>query len=156
MLRIVLFTCFGMAGLAGPAPAQMLAPPPEGLPIAALAQSASSTALVAAPPSPMVFLTADEMPVFAGGDAAQLKFLSKHLSYPGPALEHSISGKVHVTFTIDAEGRPRDPRVVKGLGYGLDEEAVRLVRLMPWWNPGHIKGQPVWVQVTMPIMFRAL
>ena len=50
----------------------------------------------------------------------------------------------------------RKPRVVRGLGAGLDEEALRLVRLMPWWQPGKIHGPPVWVSVTMPIVFRAL
>ena len=106
-------------------------------------------------PAPIYF-TADEMPVFPGGSAALLKFLSSRLNYPVAALDRRLSGKVFVTFTVDPEGRLRDPRVVRGLGSGLDEEALRLVRLMPWWLPGTIQGQPVWVTLTLPIVFRAL
>ena len=96
------------------------------------------------------------MPTFPGGDATLLKFLSSRLNYPAAALDKRLSGKVFITFTLDPEGHLRDPRVVRGLGSGLDEEALRLVRLMPWWTPGKIQGQPVWVTLTMPIAFRAL
>ena len=105
---------------------------------------------------PTIYFTADEMPTFPGGDAALLKFLSSRLNYPAAALDKRLSGKVFITFTVDPEGHLRDPRVVRGLGSGLDEEALRLVRLMPWWTPGKIQGQPVWVTLTMPIAFRAL
>ena len=105
---------------------------------------------------PTIYFTADEMPTFPGGDAALLKFLSSRLNYPAAALDKRLSGKVFITFTVDSEGHLRDPRVVRGLGSGLDEEALRLVRLMPWWTPGKIQGQPVWVTLTMPIVFRAL
>jgi protein TonB len=103
-----------------------------------------------------IYFTADELPTFPGGDAALLKFLSSRLNYPAAALDRHLSGKVYLTFVVDAEGRLHDPHVVRGLGAGLDEEALRLVRLMPWWNPGKVHGQPVWVSVTMPIVFRAL
>ncbi|MBF9239921.1 energy transducer TonB [Hymenobacter sp. BT683] len=108
------------------------------------------------PTAPLVYFTADEMPTFPGGDRALLTFLASRLNYPTAALDRSLSGKVYLTFTVDPEGRLHNPRVVRGLGAGLDEEALRLVRLMPWWNPGKIGGQPVWVTLTMPISFRAL
>ncbi|MDB5269111.1 MAG: hypothetical protein JWP58_2151 [Hymenobacter sp.] len=110
----------------------------------------------ATPAAPTVYFTAEEMPAFPGGDAALVKFLSSKVKYPAAALDRSLSGKVHVTFTVDPAGHLHDPRVVRGLGSGLDEEALRLVRLMPWWTPGRVHGQPVWVSVTMPIVFRAL
>ena len=105
---------------------------------------------------PSVYFTADEMPAFPGGDAALLKFLSGRLNYPTAALDKRLSGKVFITFTVDPEGHLHNPRVVRGLGSGLDEEALRLVRLMPWWSPGKIQGHSVWVTLTMPIVFRAL
>ena len=105
---------------------------------------------------PAIYFTADEMPTFQGGEAALLKFLSSRLNYPAAALDKRLSGKVFITFTVDPEGHLHDPRVVRGLGSGLDEEALRLVRLMPWWKPGKIQGQPVWVTLTMPLSFRAL
>jgi protein TonB len=110
----------------------------------------------ATPAAPTIYFTADELPTFPGGDAAMLKFLSSRLQYPVAALDRHLSGKVYLTFVVDPEGRLHDPQVVRGLGAGLDEEALRLVRLMPWWNPGKVHGQPVWVSVTMPIVFRAL
>ncbi len=126
---------------------------------AAEAYEPSGVTSPAAPPVPAaaaVYFTADEMPAFPGGDAALVKFLGSKLNYPAAALDRNLSGKVYLTFTVDPEGRLHNPRVVRGLGSGLDEEALRLVRLMPWWNPGKINGQPVWVTLTMPITFRAL
>lgn len=118
--------------------------------------SSSSSGQAAAPAAPTVYFTAEELPTFPGGDAAMLKFLSSRLNYPAAALDRHLSGKVYLTFVVDPAGHLHDPHVVRGLGAGLDEEALRLVRLMPWWNPGKIHGQPVWVSVTMPIVFRAL
>ena len=106
--------------------------------------------------APTIYFTAEELPSFPGGDAAMLKFLSSRLNYPAAALDRHLSGRVYLTFVVDPEGHLHDPHVVRGLGVGLDEEALRLVRLMPWWNPGKVHGQPVWVSVTMPIVFRAL
>lgn len=138
----------------------------QGGPSAHAGQAPAAAAPASAPPlpaaatapeaAPAVLFTAEQMPSFPGGDPALAKFLAAKLQYPAAALDKSISGKVHVAFVVDAEGRLRDPHVVRGLGYGLDEEALRLVRLMPWWNPGKVQGRPVWVSFTMPIVFRAL
>ncbi|WP_310393928.1 energy transducer TonB [Hymenobacter sp.] len=157
MLRYFTLACGLVAAAAGQAGAQTAS-------VAIVAQtdsgaSRSTTAPAAAAPAPAaptVYFTADEMPTFPGGDAGLVKFLSSKLNYPAAALDRNLSGKVYLTFTVDPEGHLHDPRVVRGLGSGLDEEALRLVRLMPWWNPGKIHGQPVWVTMTMPITFRAL
>jgi len=149
MLRCVIVACCIVAAT-GRARGQSTA-------LAALTQTEGGAhAAPAAPAAPAVYFTADEMPAFPGGDAALLKFLTSKLNYPAAALDRNLSGKVYLTFTVDADGRLRDPRVVRGLDFGLDEEALRLERLMPWWNPGKINGQPVWVTLTMPIAFRAL
>lgn len=149
MLRIVPFACVLLlvGGRAGAQTASLgdLAPTDGNQ----AASPASATA-------PTIYFAADELPTFPGGDAAMLKFLSSRLNYPAAALDRNLSGKVYLTFVVDPEGRLHDPHVVRGLGAGLDEEALRLVRLMPWWTPGKIHGQPVWVSVTMPIAFRAL
>ena len=144
LVRFVL--CWGFLAIAGRVQAQ-----------AGPASLVGEGSAAAAPPaSPRVYFTADELPSFPGGDEALQKFLSRKLTYPAAALDRRLSGKVHVSFVVDAEGHLHDPHVVRGLGGGLDEEALRLVRLMPWWNPGRIQGQPVWVSVTMPVVFRAL
>ena len=150
MLRNFTLACGLVAATAGRAGAQTAS-------VAAVPQTTEGgTRPASMPAAPTVYFTADQMPAFPGGDAALLKFLSSKLNYPSAALDRNLSGKVYLTFTVDPEGRLLNPRVVRGLGFGLDDEALRLVRLMPWWNPGKINGQPVWVTLTMPISFRAL
>ena len=146
MLRYFTLACGLLAVGAGPVAVQT----------ASMAAVGTAAVPAAVPVGPTVYFTADELPAFSGGDAALLKFLADRLNYPAAVLDRRLSGKVHLTFTVDPEGRLHDPRVVRGLGAGLDEEALRLVRLMPWWQPGKIHGPPVWVSVTMPIVFRAL
>ncbi len=149
MLRYFILAFGAVAATAGRADAQTAS-------VAVVAQTDGGRAADAAPAAPTIYFTADELPTFPGGDAALLKFLSNKLNYPAAALDRHLSGKVYLTFTVDPEGHLHDPRVVRGLGSGLDDEALRLVRLMPWWNPGKIHGQPVWLTLTMPIAFRAL
>ncbi|SFQ53477.1 energy transducer TonB [Hymenobacter arizonensis] len=151
MLRYFTLTCVLVATMAGQASSQT-----ASVAAAAPGSEGGPTTPATPPAAPTVYFTADEMPAFPGGDVALLKFLASRLKYPTAALDRSLSGKVYLTFTVDPEGRLHNPHVVRGLGYGLDEEALRLVRLMPWWNPGKINGQPVWVTLTMPINFRAL
>jgi protein TonB len=110
----------------------------------------------AAPAAPAVYHVAETMPAFPGGTAAQVAFLREKLKYPDEALRKGVAGKVLVQFVVDERGHLLDPQVVRGLGAGLDEEALRLVRIMPWWTPGLVGGKPVKVQVTLPIVFRAL
>ncbi|GAA3966670.1 hypothetical protein GCM10022407_11180 [Hymenobacter antarcticus] len=148
-----------MAVAAGPVRAQtasIIAPSVADGGVQTAPASSPSSSSAASAATPTIYFTADEMPAFPGGDAALLRFLSGRLNYPTAALDKRLSGKVFITFTIDSEGHLHDPRVVRGLGSGLDEEALRLVRLMPRWTPGKIQGQPVWVTLTMPIVFRAL
>ena len=98
---------------------------------------------------------ADVMPAFTGGDKAYYAYLRENAHYPEKALEQRIAGAVYVGFVVDEQGRICDAEVVKGAGHGLDEEAVRLVRLMPWWQPGKMAGRPVRVARTLRIVFEA-
>ena len=148
-----LINCFLLSGVLGAASVGWAQA--QTASVAVLSQTESNSA-PAALAKPAVYFMADEMPTFPGGDEALLKFLNAKINYPAAALDRQLSGKVHVAFTVDPQGHLHDPHVVRGLGSGLDEEALRLVRIMPWWNPGLIHGQPVWVSITMPIVFRAL
>ena len=105
-------------------------------------------------PAPEVVVYADEMPAFPGGDAAFHRYLEQKIVYPADARLQNLSGTVVVRFVIDEAGRVVDAEVVRGCGHGFDEEALRLVRLMPWWTPGRLAGRPVRVARTMPIAFR--
>ena len=124
------------------------------------AQTASMAPVAVAEPggystsAPAVLSYAEEMPVFPGGDEAFHRYLVTTINYPAEAQRLNLSGTVYVRFVVDEVGRIRDAAVVKGCGHGLDEEALRLVRLMPWWTPGRERGRPVWVQRTLPISFR--
>jgi TonB family protein len=95
----------------------------------------------------------DEQPAFPGGVAAYRTFLQQNVRYPEAAKAKKVSGDVFVSFVVDEAGRLLDAEVVKGIGYGLDEEALRLVRLMPWWTPGLAAGKPVRVPATLRIRF---
>jgi len=105
------------------------------------------------PPKQPVFQIVEVMPEFSGGEAAMYAFLRENMVYPTVARENGIAGKVFVRFTVQANGRVTDVRVVRGIGGGCDEESIRVVRSMPPWKPGVQSGRPVAVEFTLPINF---
>jgi protein TonB len=66
----------------------------------------------------------------------------------------NVEGKVFVQFVIDKDGSPSDITVLKGIGSGCDEEAVRVIKNMPKWTPGKQRGRPVKVRMSLPIVFK--
>ena len=95
-----------------------------------------------------------EMPDYPGGQAEKIKLFNKNIKYPPVAEKMGITGKVFVSFSVDADGSLSNFKVIKGLGSGLDEEAIRLAKLMPNWIPGRQNGKPVKVRsVVIPIVF---
>jgi protein TonB len=103
---------------------------------------------------PVPFGSIEVNPEFPGGMAAWAKFMQKNLSYPNQALEAGISGKVYVSFVVEKDGHLTDIKVVRGVGYGLDDEAIRVLKLAPAWKPGIQNGRPVRVAYTMPFSFQ--
>ena len=95
----------------------------------------------------------EEQPEFPGGTKAMRKFLSDYIRYPDAAVKHEIQGKVYCGFVVNTDGSLSDFNVLKGIGYGCDEEAIRLLRLMPTWKPGKRIGKPVRVKYNLPISF---
>jgi protein TonB len=100
-----------------------------------------------------IFTVVEAMPSFPGGDAARMKFLQDNIKYPQMARESGIQGTVYVTFVVEPNGSVSDVRVLRGIGGGCDEEAVRVIQSMPRWEPGKQRGKPVRVQFNMPIKF---
>lgn len=98
---------------------------------------------------PEVFVVVEEMPELIGGLAA----LQQQINYPEMAKKAGVEGRVIVQFVVDEEGRVLDPQVVRGLGAGLDEEAVRAVQQAEF-TPGQQRGQAVRVRMSLPITFR--
>ncbi|MDO9511387.1 MAG: energy transducer TonB [Bacteroidales bacterium] len=100
-----------------------------------------------------IFTVVEAMPEFPGGDAARMKFLQENMKYPQMARESGIQGTVYVTFVVEPAGSVTGVRVLRGIGGGCDEEAIRVVKAMPRWTPGKQRGKPVRVQFNMPIKF---
>jgi len=100
-----------------------------------------------------VFIVVEEMPSFPGGETARLEFLARNLVYPALAREAGIEGTVFITFVVQKDGTVGEVRVLRGIGGGCDQEAMRVVRSMPAWHPGRQRGMPVKVQFNMPIRF---
>jgi protein TonB len=125
-------------------------------PMATLTADAPAAGRLAAPAiSPdSVFVNPDVLPQFTGGMPALQAFLAKNLRYPEQARYLHAKGSVYVRFMVNAQGRISDVAVLKGLGYGLNEEAQRLVWMMPTWQPGRHNGQAVRTACTLPISFQ--
>ncbi len=101
-----------------------------------------------------IFTVVESMPGFPGGEAARIKYLNDNIKYPQMARESGIQGRVFVTFVVEKDGHVTDVRVLRGIGGGCDEEAVRVIKNMPRWNAGKQRGKPVRVQFNMPILFK--
>ncbi len=100
-----------------------------------------------------IFTVVESMPGYPGGDAARMKFLQENIKYPQMARESGIQGTVYVTFVVETDGSVTDVRVLRGIGGGCDEEAIRVINMMPNWVAGKQRGKPVRVQFNMPIKF---
>jgi protein TonB len=123
-------------------------------PNATVAPNGPATAAPAIKPD-SVFINPEVRPHFVGGDKAFMAYLSKNIRYPAQALQRRVSGRVYVSFILSAQGRVQDAHVISGPGSGLNDEALRLIWLMPPWEPGRANGQPVRVACTVPIAFNS-
>ena len=101
----------------------------------------------------VIFTVVEDQPSYPGGEEARIRYLQENLRYPQMAREAGIQGTVFVTFVVERDGSVTDVRVLRGIGGGCDEEAVRVVQNMPRWNPGRQRGQPVSFKFKIPIRF---
>jgi TonB family protein len=101
-------------------------------------------------------IVAEEMPQFEGGERGLMNFISRNIRYPVLAMEQNIQGRVIVRFVVSDTGEVTQVSVLRGIGGGCDEEAMRVVSLMPRWTPGKQDGKPVSVWYTLPIQFKFL
>lgn len=106
------------------------------------------------PPVEMPFTTVEMMPEFVGGTGELYKWLGNNLRYPSAAINASVEGRVFVKFIVEKDGTISKLEVLKGIGFGCDEEALRTLQKMPKWNPGKQNGRAVRVYFTMPIVFK--
>lgn len=100
-----------------------------------------------------VFVIVENQPEPVGGFPAFYKYLGENLKYPLAARSNEISGRVYIEFIVEKDGSITNISVIKGIGGGCDEEAVRVMGNAPQWHPGKQRGRPVKVKMTMPINF---
>ncbi len=100
------------------------------------------------------FMVVEIMPEFPGGIAALHAYLSENIEYPRMAREAGISGIVYLSFVVGTDGKLSDISVLRGVGGGCTEEAIRVVKAMPAWKPGIQRSKAVKVKMTLPISFK--
>ena len=112
------------------------------------------SALEDAPSNDSIYQIVDEMPQYPGGEKAMMEYVAKNVKYPQEAKDKEIQGRVFVGFVVEKDGSVSTVKVLRGIGGGCDEEAVRVVSSMPKWKPGIKDGKPVRVSYMMPLTFK--
>ncbi|MFZ4739939.1 MAG: energy transducer TonB [Bacteroidales bacterium] len=95
----------------------------------------------------------DMPPMFPNGENARVSFIQKNINYPSLAKENNIEGLVFVEFIVEADSSITHIKISQGIGWGCDEEAIRLIKTMPKWIPCMKNNRPIRCQLTMPILF---
>lgn len=100
------------------------------------------------------FTIVEEMPEFPGGPEAMMKYISSHINYPQDAIDNEIEGSVFISFVVERDGSIGEAKVLRGIGGGCSEEALRVVNSMPNWKPGKQRGKLVRTRYNLPIRFK--
>lgn len=116
--------------------------------------------ILVADPDPIVSIEPDppviveEMPVFPGGQTALMKFINENIVYPGEALANEVEGRVFLRFVVAADGSVKRIQIIKGVDPLLDNEAIRVIGMLPKWKPGRNNGTPAAVWFSVPVYFK--
>ncbi|WP_194974964.1 energy transducer TonB [Aquiflexum lacus] len=94
------------------------------------------------------------MPEPIGGMAAWNNYLNQNLKYPTPAKRMGVEGTVYISFIVNSDGSISDVELMRGIGAGCDEEAMRVITNAPAWKPGKQSSRPVRVRMRLPIRFK--
>ncbi len=100
-----------------------------------------------------IFTVVESMPEFPGGPGKMLEFIATNIKYPPMARESGIQGRVFVNFVVEPDGSVSNVNIIRGIGGGCDEEAIRVVKTMPKWTPGRQRGKAVRVSFNLPVRF---
>ena len=100
------------------------------------------------------YRTVDKMPEFPGGNDSLYKYMTKNFKYPVVAKDNKIQGTVYIGFIINEKGEVSDVEIIKGIGGGCDEEALKIIKNMPDWTAGKQNGEAVPVYLEMPVNFK--
>ena len=100
-----------------------------------------------------VYNMVDQSAKFQDGYNSIIKFVKENIKFPAEAQENNVHGKLMVSVVVEKDGSLSDIKIKKGLGYGLDEEIVRIIKMMPKWQPAQHKGKAVRQSQTIMIPF---
>lgn len=101
-----------------------------------------------------IFQIVEEMPSYPGGERALLEYVAKNIKYPQIARETGIQGRVFVGFVVEPDGSVSNVKILRGIGGGCDEEAVRVIKSLAKWKPGKQRGKAVRVSYQIPVVFK--
>ena len=101
-----------------------------------------------------IFQIVEEMPAFPGGEAKLMEYVGKNIKYPQIARETGIQGRVFVGFVVEPDGSVSNVKILRGIGGGCDEEAMRVIKSLPKWKPGKQRGKAVRVSYQIPVFFK--
>ena len=101
-----------------------------------------------------VYHVVDKMPEFPGGMKALMDFIDRNVQYPTEARKKGVQGRVVVQFVVDEDGSIITPKIVRSIEPSLDEEALRIIKMLPRWRPGALNGKVVKVKYTVPVAFK--
>ena len=100
-----------------------------------------------------IFVVAENAPEFPGGSDSLYAYIARNIKYPEAAKKEKIEGRVFVTFVIEKDGQVSSAKILRDIGGGCGEEAIRVVKNMPKWKPGTQRGNPVRFQFNLPVSF---
>ena len=100
-----------------------------------------------------IFLVVENEPEFPGGSDSLYAYIARNIKYPETAKKEKIEGRVFVTFVIEKDGQVSSAKILRDIGGGCGEEAIRVVKNMPKWKPGTQRGNPVRFQFNLPVSF---
>lgn len=147
------------SGRKKPVRKQTVTTPPPKVPVSATPDAIEPAREQTVSPgsAPQVYQDAryvEKMPEFKGGHQGLMHYLGSNLQYPEQAIDSDIQGQVVVSFTVCEDGSLCDEKIMRSLGGGCDEEALRVIKKMPRWEPGTKDGKPVKVRYVLPVRFQ--
>ncbi|MFN8241727.1 MAG: TonB family protein [Bacteroidales bacterium] len=152
VLLVIALSLPGVAQQTGKKESEKIAPPPPPPPPPPPVKGDVVVEETADVPSE-IFVLCEEMPQFPGGDQALIEFIFKNVKYPEDAKQQNIQGRVIMKFVVTAQGDVTQVSVLRGVHPALDNEAVRVIKMLPKWTPGKQGGKPVNVWYNIPITF---
>jgi protein TonB len=128
--------------------------PAAPLPPGAVAAAPGTSSVVGTAPNGAAIIRPEKSAQPVGGNAAFFTWIAANQKYPDLARKRHIQAKVPVEFTVQPDGSLTDARVIQKHGSGLDEEALRLIKTAPKWEPATYQGKPIKQKMTLPVIFQ--